>query len=372
MGVAKGRGAHAHDSLALRPIRPGFYSSVSKKDNAIKELEERCLTFESRVFSLEQENDPLRLALTIIMQEKNEVENNQPKSSECWVHADESMRNEEDRTANNDDRSLRRPSCRPTDVTTQRTNQSVSTESTRKREQTQPNRQKKVMIAGDSVLKHLQGHKMARNSRVKVSSFTGCTTEDMHDFIKPVLRKKPDEIILHVGTNSLRSCDTPRACAEEIIDLATMYEATRSISTPPWMGCQSIAGLPPALNCRYPFIHLGEERHCESKVSCLRTQHNVPAGARTRTTGSGVERTNHEATAPSHDSKQRLNAQCEETDINIDDRTIRRADHTKSLGLTIDAQLSWSKRVDEICKKASSAIGALKRPGLGLYEWLFE
>lgn len=78
------------------------------------------------------------------------------------------------------------------------------------------------MIAGDSVLKHLQGHKMSRNSRVKVSSFTGCTTEDMHDFIKPLLRKKPDEIILHVGTNSPRSCNTPRACADEIIDLATM------------------------------------------------------------------------------------------------------------------------------------------------------
>ncbi|PFX17605.1 hypothetical protein AWC38_SpisGene18061 [Stylophora pistillata] len=44
----------------------------------------------------------------------------------------------------------------------------------------------------------------------------------MHDFIKPLLRKKPDEIILHVETNSLRSCDTPRACAEEIIDLAAM------------------------------------------------------------------------------------------------------------------------------------------------------
>lgn len=44
----------------------------------------------------------------------------------------------------------------------------------------------------------------------------------MHDFIKPLLRKNPDEIILHVGTNSLRSCDTPRACADEIIDLATM------------------------------------------------------------------------------------------------------------------------------------------------------
>ena len=60
-------------------------------------------------------------------------------------------------------------------------------------------------------------------------------------------------------------------------------------------------------------------------------------------------------------SRQRLNAQCEEIDISIDDRTIKRVDHTESLGLTIDAQLSWSKHVDEISKKVSSAIGALKR-----------
>ena len=32
----------------------------------------------------------------------------------------------------------------------------------------------------------------------------------------------------------------------------------------------------------------------------------------------------------------------------------------KSLGLTIDAHFSWSKHVDEICNKASSAVGALK------------
>ena len=37
------------------------------------------------------------------------------------------------------------------------------------------------------------------------------------------------------------------------------------------MGCGSIAGLP-----RYPFVHLGEERHRESKVSFPRTQHNFP------------------------------------------------------------------------------------------------
>ena len=63
--------------------------------------------------------------------------------------------------------------------------------------------------------------------------------------------------------------------------------------------------------------------------------------------------------------RQRLNdAQCEDIDITIGDKTMKRVDHTKSVGLTIDAQLSWSKHVDEICKKASSAIGALKRVSL--------
>ena len=60
-------------------------------------------------------------------------------------------------------------------------------------------------------------------------------------------------------------------------------------------------------------------------------------------------------------SRQGLHSQCEEIDICIDDKMIERVDHAKSLGLTIDAQLSWSKPVDEICKKGSSAIGALKR-----------
>jgi len=54
------------------------------------------------------------------------------------------------------------------------------------------------------------------------------------------------------------------------------HEATRSISTPPWMGCQSITGLPPALSSPVPICQPGVERHCESKVSCPRTQHNVP------------------------------------------------------------------------------------------------
>jgi len=38
----------------------------------------------------------------------------------------------------------------------------------------------------------------------------------------------------------------------------------------------SWTGYPQHLICQYPFIHLGGERHCESKVSCPRTQHIFP------------------------------------------------------------------------------------------------
>ena len=39
-------------------------------------------------------------------------------------------------------------------------------------------------------------------------------------------------------------------------------------------------------------------------------------------------------------SRQRLSAQCDDVEIRIDDQIIKKVDHTKSLGLTIDAQLS--------------------------------
>ena len=49
--------------------------------------------------------------------------------------------------------------------------------------------------------------------------------------------------------------------------------------------------------CWYPFVHLGEEEHFESKVSCQEHNTMTPAKARTWTTRSGVECNNHEASA---------------------------------------------------------------------------
>ena len=60
-------------------------------------------------------------------------------------------------------------------------------------------------------------------------------------------------------------------------------------------------------------------------------------------------------------SRQRLSVQNEDVEIRIDDQIIKKVEHTKSLGVTIDAQLTWCKHIDVICEIVSSAIGALKR-----------
>ena len=230
--------------------------TICKKDKIVEDLEEKCLSLENRAASLGQENDSLRLALNIIIQEKYHHQ----KTDQCWHQVENSrmkvgsadrcqrnattnnivtrnsfeplgddtqvdVRNEINCNTNWEDKNSRRPSC---SQKKRNSNRSGSMEPPSEPEQMQSIRRKEIIIAGDSILKNLQGNKMSKNSRVKVSSFPGCTTLDMKDHVKPLLRRNPDEIIIHVGTNSLRSCDTPRTCAEEIIDLATMASSTSS------------------------------------------------------------------------------------------------------------------------------------------------
>ena len=45
----------------------------------------------------------------------------------------------------------------------------------------------------------------------------------MEDFIKPILRKEPDNIIIHVGTNDVKAQE-PRLTAEGIVNLALQIE----------------------------------------------------------------------------------------------------------------------------------------------------
>ena len=62
-----------------------------------------------------------------------------------------------------------------------------------------------ILIAGDSIIKDVNGWMLSRTSRVKVHSFSGADISDMHDFLKPLIKKKPSRIIVHCGTNDLAS-----------------------------------------------------------------------------------------------------------------------------------------------------------------------
>ena len=50
-----------------------------------------------------------------------------------------------------------------------------------------------------------------------------------------------------------------------------------------------------------------------------------------------------------------------EINIKLEDQVISKVDQAKSLGLIIDNRLSWSNHVNKLCKKVTSAIGALRR-----------
>lgn len=87
---------------------------------------------------------------------------------------------------------------------------------------TSPNRdlsssrpREKVAVVGDSMIKFIQPSKLSRKFDVSAHCFPGATVQDMNDYIKPVLQRKPDKIVLHVGTNNLRD-DRPKDIKKKI------------------------------------------------------------------------------------------------------------------------------------------------------------
>ena len=89
----------------------------------------------------------------------------------------------------------------------------------------QSNHRQTTTIVGDSIISKLNGWKMSnKNNRVYVKAFPGATVDDMNDYVKPIVRKQPDNIIVHVGTNNLRD-DEPNAVADKIVGLCEYIES---------------------------------------------------------------------------------------------------------------------------------------------------
>ena len=77
-----------------------------------------------------------------------------------------------------------------------------------------------VIVAGDSMLNNIEDrfNLNTKKANVSIRAFPGSTIEDFKDYVAPLTRKKPDALIVHIGTNNVRS-DTPKQVTEKLIQL---------------------------------------------------------------------------------------------------------------------------------------------------------
>ena len=89
--------------------------------------------------------------------------------------------------------------------------------------------ERSAVIFGDSIVKNIYGWKLkekcGHNENVYVKCFNGANIKDMHSYAKPSLARKPNVVILHIGTNDLspkRNEEEKSAVqiAQEVIKLA--------------------------------------------------------------------------------------------------------------------------------------------------------
>ena len=64
---------------------------------------------------------------------------------------------------------------------------------------------KEIMIVGDAMIKHVNRREVSRDDPVKIRCHPGATTDDIIDYVRPAARKKPDMIIIHIGTNDIQN-----------------------------------------------------------------------------------------------------------------------------------------------------------------------
>ena len=84
-------------------------------------------------------------------------------------------------------------------------------------------------IVGDSIIKDVYGWELSdKENKVVVKHFSGSTAEDMKTYIQPPLKRDPDRIIIHVGTNDLRSNQDPVTIAKNIIDIVKSSKTNKN------------------------------------------------------------------------------------------------------------------------------------------------
>ena len=73
--------------------------------------------------------------------------------------------------------------------------------------QTKSKERKRITIVGDLMLNGIFDEGMQKHHNITIKRHPGATTRDKVDYVKPVIRKKPDCMIIHAGTNDLTNIE---------------------------------------------------------------------------------------------------------------------------------------------------------------------
>ncbi|CAB4024462.1 RNA-directed DNA polymerase from transposon BS, partial [Paramuricea clavata] len=85
-----------------------------------------------------------------------------------------------------------------------------------------------TVIISDSMTKHIDVQRLERSvrgSKVRLETYSGANVEAISHHVQPCLKKKPDDLIIHVGTNDLKAKSSSDV-ANEIINLCTGISET--------------------------------------------------------------------------------------------------------------------------------------------------
>ena len=89
---------------------------------------------------------------------------------------------------------------------------------------------KRVTVTGDSIVKFVKFEKLSdENYITNTRTNPGCTTEDIADYIKPIIRRKPDIILVHTSTNDLTNSVNTMSKVRKIVKAVEEMDGNNEI-----------------------------------------------------------------------------------------------------------------------------------------------
>ena len=102
---------------------------------------------------------------------------------------------------------------------------SINEKFTEVKKKSDNNHKRSIVVLGDSIIKDIEQHRVRISlhykEKVYVKSFSGATIKHMRSYAQPTKEFNNDLVILHCGTNDLRTEKQPLEIAKEVIELAS-------------------------------------------------------------------------------------------------------------------------------------------------------